>query len=283
MLDFYFKKYHGLGNDFVMIDGISSILPIDLLNIKPNVVKHICNRNFGIGSDGLIFALPSDKYDFKMCYYNSDGSKGEMCGNGLRCLIRFILDSGVHLNKDTFSIETLAGEIKAKVISENIEVNMGKPIFIPSSIPTKLKVNKLGIPYDQITIEGNKLSVYSAGMGNPHAIVIVDNLEEVKLDIWGPFIENSPLFPSKTNVHFVMIVNKQHIKLLVWERGCGPTLSCGTGACASLATLSLLGMINPRAKVTLPGGDLEVSWPNKTGDIFMTGPATFVYEGKFTL
>ena len=274
-----FKKYQGLGNDFIIIDGLTTNLGQDKTIINSDNIRRLCNRKFGIGSDGLIIALPSALYDFRMKYYNSDGSEGEMCGNGLRCLIRFILDLKITNNISSFNIETLAGKIAAKTVANNIEVNMGSPILEPTSIPTLLQVDSNNVPHGNIILDNKVFDIYSAGMGNPHAVIIVDDLTTIKLNLWGPLVENSSNFPLKTNVHFIKIHNRRKIEIVVWERGCGPTLACGTGACASLVILSLLDKCDPQAQVLLPGGELFVSWPNKTGDIFLTGPAEYVFTG----
>ncbi len=275
-----FKKYEGLGNDFVIIDGVQDNTNLNNINFSKSQISELCNRNFGIGSDGLIVALPSSLYDYKMKYYNSDGTEGEMCGNGIRCLVKFIKDLNLPIQKDQLNIETLAGKITARIRGNDVEVNMGKPIFKPELIPTTLSCSSNNIPTGNIILENHSYKIFSAGMGNPHAVIILEDLKDVKLREWGSFIETSPSFPLSTNVHFAKVHNKKLIEILVWERGCGPTLACGTGACATLAILSLLGISDSEANIKLPGGNLFVSWPNKSGSIFMTGPANHVFTGE---
>ena len=279
-----FKKYQGLGNDFIVIDCRDSTLTKNIFYSDKQFVKKVCDRNFGIGADGLILALNSSLYDFRMKYFNSDGSEGEMCGNGIRCLTKFVSDLNLsNSGKSDYLIETLAGTIACSLQGDNIKVNMGKPIFKKDLIPTKFDYSSEKIATGMIHIDGNEFTVYSVGMGNPHAIIIVEDLSQVILENWGPIIENNVHFPMKTNVHFVKVHNENLLELLIWERGCGPTLACGTGACASLAIVSSLNMCKSQATVILPGGNLFISWPSKSGDLYMTGPASYVYRGTINI
>ena len=277
-----FQKYQGIGNDFILIDAITNPHSLDLNKFTIDKVTSLCHRNYGIGSDGIILVLPSKILDFSIKILNSDGSEAEMCGNGIRCVIKFILDNDIVSKKDKYLVETKAGKIEASV-EENflIKVNMGTPVISPKEIPVSLPLDKNGIASGEININDIRLKVFSIGMGNPHAVIYVNSLETVKLKEWGELIENYNYFPLKTNVHFVHIHNRNQLNVLVWERGCGPTLACGTGACACLAISSLLDRSDNRANVNLPGGTLEIYWPNSEGNIFMTGEAQYVFSGRF--
>ena len=276
-----FSKYQGLGNDFIILDARRNNLDYLFSINKDNFIERLCNRNFGIGADGIILVLESDDNCFvKMKIYNSDGSEPEMCGNGIRCLVSFLRDNNEINIKEQIQIETKAGEIKTSVVNnENIKVNMGEPILSPQNIPTKLLMNNLKIPNGQITINDQKLNVYAASMGNPHMIVFVNKLERIPFEVWGKYLEKHSSFPNDTNVHFVEVLDESNIKVKVWERGCGPTLACGTGACACLVVTSKLGKTLDTANVYLPGGKLEIEWPNQSGPIYMQGPAKKVFSG----
>ena len=219
-----------------------------------------------------------------MKIFNSDGSEPEMCGNGIRCLIAFLNDINEIKDNSEIPIETKAGLILTSIDrNNNIRVNMGEPILSPQDIPTKLLMNKLTVPNGMITIDDQNLNVYAASMGNPHMIVFVNNIDEIPFDYWGKYLEKHKSFPNDTNVHFVQLIDQANIKVKVWERGCGPTLACGTGACACLVITSKLGKTLDRANVYLPGGKLEIEWPNQTGPIFMQGPALKVFSGEIDI
>tara|TARA_Y100001968_G_scaffold227782_1_gene210554 strand:- start:2641 stop:3516 length:876 start_codon:yes stop_codon:yes gene_type:complete len=278
-----FLKYEGLGNDFIIIDCRELNIPIINKNSE-HLIKQMCDRHFGIGSDGIITIMRSESDCFvKMGIFNSDGSEAEMCGNGIRCLIKFLYDNKEIQIDQIIRIETLAGEIIAYVNKNNlVNVNMGRPTFKPSEIPTTLTVGSYGIPEGKINLDDNEYRVCSVGMGNPHLIVLVDNHIRIKLNDWGHILEHSPYFPSKTNVHFVHIENHKRLNVLVWERGSGPTLACGTGACACLVATSKLGLSAKAADVSLPGGILSISWPSELSTINMLGPSSFVYSGQIS-
>ena len=280
-----FSKYQGLGNDFIIFDARSNNLDHLFSNNKDNFIEHLCNRNFGIGADGIILILESNNKCFvRMKIYNSDGSEPEMCGNGIRCLIAFLNDNNEINELSEIPIETKAGLILTSIDgNENIKVNMGEPILSPLDIPTKLLMNSLKVPNGVITLKDQILNVYAASMGNPHMIVFVNDIEGIPFQEWGSFLEKHNTFPNDTNVHFVEIIDKSNIKVKVWERGCGPTLACGTGACACLVITSKLGKTLDRANVYLPGGKLEIEWPNQTGPIFMQGPALKVFSGEIDI
>ena len=280
-----FSKYQGLGNDFIIFDARRNNLDHLFSINKDNFIEHLCNRNFGIGADGIILILDSNNKCFvRMKIYNSDGSEPEMCGNGIRCLIAFLNDNNEINELSEIPIETKAGLILTSIDgNENIKVNMGEPILSPLDIPTKLLMNGLKVPNGVITLKDQILNVYAASMGNPHMIVFVNDIEGIPFQEWGSFLEKHNTFPNDTNVHFVEIIDKSNIKVKVWERGCGPTLACGTGACACLVVTSKLGKTLNNANVYLPGGKLEVEWPNQSGPVFMQGPALKVFSGEIDI
>jgi len=280
-----FSKYQGLGNDFIIFDARRNNLDHLFSINKDNFIEHLCNRNFGIGADGIILILDSNNKCFvRMKIYNSDGSEPEMCGNGIRCLIAFLNDNNEINELSEIPIETKAGLILTSIDgNENIKVNMGEPILSPLDIPTKLLMNSLKVPNGVITLKDQILNVYAASMGNPHMIVFVNDIEGIPFQEWGSFLEKHNTFPNDTNVHFVEIIDKSNIKVKVWERGCGPTLACGTGACACLVVTSKLGKTLNNANVYLPGGKLEVEWPNQSGPVFMQGPALKVFSGEIDI
>ncbi len=280
-----FSKYQGLGNDFIIIDARGNDLDYFFSKNKDNIIEHLCNRYFGIGADGVILILESNnKCLVRMKIFNSDGSEPEMCGNGIRCLISFLNDNNEIKDNSEIPIETKAGLILTSIDgNNNIRVNMGEPILSPQDIPTKLLMNKLTVPNGMITIDDQNLNVYAASMGNPHMIVFVNNIDEIPFDRWGKYLEKHKSFPNDTNVHFVQIIDQSNIKVKVWERGCGPTLACGTGACACLVITSKLGKTLDRVNVYLPGGKLEIEWLNQTGPVFMQGPALKVFSGEIDI
>lgn len=281
MIDFL--KMEGLGNDYVYVDctkkSSEEIEEISKLACK------ISDRHFGIGSDGLILICKSEVADFKMQMYNQDGSQAEMCGNGIRCVGKFVYDKGL-TDKKNIKIETLAG---IKYLDMNIEnnkvknvtVNMGEPIFEEKIIPC-IADNKDDIPHVNISVLDKKFDFTCVSMGNPHAITIVDNVDEFDVKKYGEIVECDKHFPKKTNVEFIEIVDDTTIKMRVWERGAGETLACGTGASASVVACILNGYIkdNCDIKVILLGGELSIKWDK---DVFMTGPANIVFEGKYPI
>jgi diaminopimelate epimerase len=280
MIDF--SKYEGLGNDFILIDDRDKKDP----SLTPAQAEKICHRHFGVGGDGVIFALqpPDATYDFKMRIYNSDGSEPEMCGNGIRCMAQFLSDLGE--DKKIYRIDTLAGPIIPVMNADGtITVDMGEPVLDGPTIPTTLTPNADGNSVVEQTLEvnGKTWKVSTISMGNPHAIIFVDDLEnDVNLSSDGPALETASVFPAKTNVEFVQVMAPDHLKMKVWERGAGPTLACGTGACALTVAAIRAGKI-PQAgatRVTLPGGDLFIEWRASDNKIYMTGPATFAFQGK---
>ena len=278
-----FTKYHGIGNDFIIIDCRNT--DIEYLFTNKNLIIKLCNRNYGIGADGIILALkPNDIGDIKMKIINSDGTEPEMCGNGIRCLIKYLYDNDSDKNHQIYNVETKAGILPAQISDNNeISIEMGKPCFIPNSIPTTLKKSHIGIPQGTININQHNINVSAVSMGNPHMVIIVEKLDSIPFESWGKILENHSTFPNKANVHFVEIIDKGNIRVKVWERSCGPTLACGTGACASLAVAFKLGYTNTQANVILPGGKLNISWPKEDSSIIMQGEAKYVYKGTFDI
>ena len=273
-----FTKMNGLGNDFVILDYSE----YQKTNLSPDkLALKLCDRNFSVGGDGLIIINPNtDKADISWIFYNSDGSIAQMCGNGMRCFARYVYDNNI-VNKKEFSVETKAGIIIPKIISDDeIRVNMGKPILKPSKIPCNAKTN-LNIPY---TLDDDTFLLNAVSMGNPHCIIFVEKESKNLALKYGSRIENDHLFPEKTNVEFVEILSKDEIIINVWERGCGITLACGTGACATTVAGILNGYLNNTVKAHLPGGTLKIEWQGSSLDtehsVYMTGRADYSFVGK---
>ena len=281
-----FSKYNGLGNDFILIDARNNIVFQNILNNNINISKKICNRNFGIGGDGIILILNGNNKNLRMKIINSDGTEAEMCGNGIRCFVQYIVDNNiVELNNNNlFHIQTLAGIIKAKYEDdESISVDMGPPIFIPDKVPTILSFGSKKIANGIIDFNNRKIEVFSVGMGNPHCITFMEELDKIPLEQLGSYLETHKFFPEKTNVHFVNVINKRTIQMLVWERGCGLTMACGTGACAVVVTSIILNLTERDVEVKLPGGNLNINWPSNNDSVYMKGPAKFTYRGEFSV
>ena len=268
-----FTKMHGLGNDYIYIETIKDNYQIDKEKNIQEVVRYLSDRHFGIGGDGVIFIEKSKNADFKMRMFNSDGSEAEMCGNGIRCFAKYVYDEGF-TQKEIIKIETLAGIKEETFIKdkqnriEKVKVNMGIP---------KIEEKK------QIFLFDEKMEINVISMGNPHAIIFVDNVEHIDIEKYGSFIENHEIFPQKTNVEFVQILDKNLIKMRVWERGAGETLACGTGACASVVAGVINNLTRRKVKTLLTGGELEIEWSNENNEIYMTGIATKVFDGKIKL
>ncbi len=272
-----FTKMHGLGNDYVYIDCINQHI-----EDESSLARFVSNRNFGIGSDGLILICKSEVADFKMRMFNSDGSEAEMCGNGIRCVGKFVYDKGL-TNKTKITIETLAG-IKNLILNvegnevKTVRVDMGEPILNPDEIPviyTKTPVKDLVIKADD-----REFKFTCVSMGNPHAITIVDNVKEFDVHKYGKIVEVDKAFPKKTNVEFVEIIDNKNIKMRVWERGAGETLACGTGACATAVSCHLNGLTDREVNIELLGGMLNIKWDKNDNHIYMTGPAVTVFDGE---
>ncbi|MDF2658518.1 MAG: diaminopimelate epimerase [Paenibacillus sp.] len=272
-----FTKMHGLGNDFIVIAG-ESRLPDNAASLAVSC----CNRFFGIGADGLVFVLPSDRADFMMRIMNSDGSEAEQCGNAIRCVAKYVYDNGL-TDKTELAIETIGAGVQpvrlqvqdGKAVS--VTVDMGIPVLNGLSVPTTVDRNPV-VDYP-VEIDGVTFRFTAVSMGNPHCVVYVDDAAGFDLYRWGPKLEQHPLFPKRVNVEFATVRSREHIDMRVWERGAGPTLACGTGACATLVASVLKGVSGRRAVVSLKGGDLEIEWAEEDGRVYMTGPAVTVYRG----
>ena len=275
-----FTKMQGLGNDYVYMDAIHQ-----KIENESSLAQFVSNRHFGIGSDGLILICKSDVADFKMRMFNSDGSEAEMCGNGIRCVGKFVYDKGL-TDKTTVTIETLAG-IKTLELNtkdgkvETVKVDMGEPILNPKEIP--VISDEEPVKNLMLEAEGRKFKFTCVSMGNPHAITEVEDTEEFDVEKYGKVLEVDKAFPNKTNVEFIQIVDKNHVKMRVWERGAGETLACGTGACATAVACYLNGKTDRNVEVELLGGKLYIEWNEENNHIFMTGPAVTVFEGMLEI
>lgn len=275
-----FTKMQGIGNDYVYVDCTK-----ESLNNPSEIAKIVSDRHFGIGSDGLILIKPSTKADFFMEMYNADGSQAEMCGNGMRCVGKFVYDKGL-TNKTSVAVDTLVGikyldltVVDGKVTK--VRVNMGSPILEPNLIP--VVSDKENFINESVVVDGKEYKMTCVSMGNPHAIVYVDNTDTLSIEEIGPKFENHKIFPKRTNTEFIEIVDDEHLKMRVWERGSGETLACGTGACASLVATVLNGLCKTKATLHLLGGDLLIEWDREANVVYMTGAATTVFEGKIEL
>lgn len=271
-----FVKYHGLGNDFILIDNRHSLEPC----LTPEQAVVWCDRHFGIGADGVIFALPGqDGTDYTMRIFNSDGSEPEMCGNGIRCLAKFIADLN-NQSEATYRIHTLAGVITPKLNPDGqVTVDMGLPRLLAAEIPTTLAGETEKVVDLPLDIAGQTWKVTCVSMGNPHCITFIDDVAAIPLEAIGPQFEHHPAFPQRINTEFIQVVNSSYLKMRVWERGAGITLACGTGACASLVAGVLNSKCDRRATIELPGGCLEIDWADDQR-LYMTGPATRVFTGQ---
>ena len=272
-----FTKMQGLGNDYVYMDAIHQ-----KIENESSLAQFVSNRHFGIGSDGLILICKSDVADFKMRMFNSDGSEAEMCGNGIRCVGKFVYDKGL-TDKTTVTIETLAGiktlELNTKEGKvETVKVDMEEPILNPKEIP--VISDEEPVKNLMLEAEGRKFKFTCVSMGNPHAITEVEDTEKFDVEKYGKVLEVDKAFPNKTNVEFIQIVDKNHVKMRVWERGAGETLACGTGACATAVACYLNGKTDRNVEVELLGGKLFIEWNEENNHIYMIGPAVTVFEGE---
>ena len=278
-----FEKYQGNGNDFIIIDSRNNN-NLDNFHSKDIFdIKKLCDRKFGIGGDGVILISEPEENNYaKMNIYNSDGSEAQMCGNGIRCLVQYLHSSNnTSNNTSEYRIETKAGLKIAHYVDGEITVKMGKPILDPNLIPTTIETNKSVIPSFFFKTSNFEQQGYAIGMGNPHLIFFLDDIDKISLSLLGPILENHELFPEKTNVHFSQIINRDNIKVIVWERGVGETLACGTGACAVHVAAYKLGLCNAETTINLPGGNLIINWSRLEDEILMTGSAKKVFSGKY--
>jgi diaminopimelate epimerase len=286
-MEIEFTKYHGLGNDFILIDNRVTTEPV----VTSEQAIKLCDRHFGIGADGVIFALPGqDGTDYTMRIFNSDGSEPEMCGNGIRCLAQFLsdlerADAKTHGTSDApkaqYHIHTLGGVMTLKLeANSRVRVDMGLPQLSAAEIPTTLAAAEHKVIDTLIEVAGQSWQVTCVSMGNPHCITFVEDVAAIPLEAIGPQFEHHPAFPQRTNTEFIQVVRPDYLKMRVWERGAGITLACGTGACASVVAGVLNGKCDRICTVELPGGCLEIEWSQQDQRVYMTGLAEKVFIGK---
>lgn len=271
-----FSKWQGCGNDFIYIDGRNANIDYS------DFAKKYCDRHFGIGADGVLVLENTNEADVKMRIINADGSEPEMCGNGIRCFARALYENGI-VKKDEFTVKTGAGILTPKIVFENnkitgVTVDMGKPRLNADEIPVA-GFGTEQVIFKPLTVLGEVFNITCVSMGNPHAVVFVEDIKKIDIEKFGPAFETNSAFPNKTNTEFVEVKDMTHLRMRVWERGAAITLACGTGACASLVASVLNGKSERKAEVTLDGGKLIIDW-REDGRVFMTGPAEFVFEGE---
>jgi len=271
-----FTKMHGLGNDFVVIDALTQ--PIDLTSEQ---IVAMADRHFGIGCDQLLLVeKPTNtQAEFRYRIFNADGGEVEQCGNGARCFALFVRQQGLTKNTEIM-VETASGLIELKVKGEQVTVNMGEPDFEPKNLP--FLAEKTAESYD-LMVNGTEYAIGAVSMGNPHAVMLVENLETIDIDQLGSVIESHELFPNRVNAGFMQIINRQQIRLRVFERGAGETRACGTGACAAVAVGRQAGLLDETVSVHLNGGNLSIQWSGEGHELLMTGPATSVFDGKINI
>ncbi len=288
-MNLHFTKMHGLGNDFIVIDNRNE----KLRRIR-TLSQKLCDRRFGIGADQVLLLSHSKKADFRMRIFNADGSEVEMCGNGIRCMGQYVWDTilfrGDTESKDDRSridyiaIETIAGVMVLEKKGNMYTVDLGEPVLEPSKIPVRVSMlgkafNREMVQQYSLAINKKNFNINCVSMGNPHAVIVVKDVDKVPLEVHGPEIENHRFFPNRTNVEFMQIIDWNNVKVRVWERGSGATLACGTGASASAVTSVLLGLTKRKVNVHLPGGKMIIRWSQKDNHVFATGPAATVYQG----
>ncbi|UZQ56283.1 diaminopimelate epimerase [Trichothermofontia sichuanensis B231] len=273
-----FSKYHGLGNDFILIDNRATPDPC----LTPEQARFLCDRHFGVGADGVIFALPGQGgTDYSMRIFNADGSEPEMCGNGIRCLAKFIATLEGNAAPRAYRIHTLAGVITPKLEADGqVTVDMGEPRLLAGEIPTTLVPADQRVINQSLTVADRAWEVTCVSMGNPHCITFVPDVAAIALETLGPQFEHHPAFPQRTNTEFIEVVRPDYLKMRVWERGAGITLACGTGACAALVAGVITDRCERRATVELPGGPLLIEWSSADQRVYMTGPAEAVFTGQ---
>lgn len=274
-----FTKMHGTGNDYIYVNGFT-----ESIDNPQEVAISWSDRHKGIGSDGLVLILPSENCDFRMRMFNADGSESEMCGNASRCIGKYVYDKGL-TSKTEVTLETLAGIKVLKLFLgqdgkvEKVTVDMGEPILEAALVPTTLEGDKIINRAVEFTPE-IKYEITTVSMGNPHAVIFTKGISELNLEAIGPKIENSSIFPRRTNTEFIEIITPSFVKMRVWERGSGETLACGTGACASIVAGVLNGFTERKTKIELLGGELEIEWKESDNHVYLTGSATTVFEGE---
>lgn len=272
-----FTKMHGCGNDYVYVNGFT-----EKVADKPKAVVALSDRHFGIGSDGVIFINPSQQADFEMEMYNADGTRAEMCGNGIRCVGKYVYDHGM-TDKTSITVESF-GKVKYLDLTvENgkaikVKVNMGKPELTAKDVPV-VSVHEQVID-EEIIVKEKSYRMTCVSMGNPHAVVFMDDVEHLAIEEIGPYFENHERFPNRTNTEFVQVIDDSHVKMRVWERGTGETLACGTGCCATAVACVLNRLTGAHVTVQVLGGEIEIYWDQKENLVYMTGPAVTVFEGE---
>lgn len=275
-----FTKMHGLGNDYVYVNCFK-----EKIENPPEAARYVSDRHFGVGSDGLIMINPSEKADFEMEMYNADGSRGKMCGNGIRCVAKYVYDYGL-TDKTKISVETLGGIKYLDLTVEDgkvvlVRVDMGEPILEADKIP--VAAGKEKVIDEPIVVDEKEYRTTSVSMGNPHTVVYMDEIATLDLEKIGPGFECHPWFPDRVNTEFVKVIDDTLLEMRVWERGSGETLACGTGACAVAVASILNGLAKREVTVRLLGGELKIEWDEKTNHVFMTGPAAVVFDGEIAL
>lgn len=277
-----FVKLQGSGNDFVLIDGRACARD------WPALAPAICDRHFGVGADGLLVAATSDRAPVRMLIYNPDGSEAEMCGNGLRCFVKWVVERGGLAAPDgALAVETGAGVLQATFevdgSIEQVQVSMGAPVLRPAAVPVNVAGGGAGPVLDlPLRLDGETIELTCVSMGNPHAVQFTTvPVAEIPLERIGPLVERAPAFPNRTNFEVVNVIARDHLRVRVWERSAGLTLACGTGACAAQVAARLHGLVDERVTVSLPGGDVVIEWGGE-GPVYLTGPAAYVFEGEWT-
>jgi diaminopimelate epimerase len=275
-----FIKMHGAGNDFVVLDGLREDLPADL----GALARRLSDRHFGVGADQVLVLRPSSAADVRMEIYDADGSQVEMCGNGVRAVFKYLRDSGFTGARE-LAIETLGGVVRPRWAgADRVTVDMGRPVLAPEKIPTRLGAGGEGPVLDAPLVAGGTTwRVSSVSMGNPHAVLYVDDVDAAPVGTLGPEIEHHPAFPNRVNVEFVQVLTRRRVRQRTWERGTGETLACGSGACAVVVASVLRGVTERRIEVELRGGELEVAWPDDGASVQLTGPAAEVFRGRIPL
>lgn len=275
-----FTKMHGIGNDYVYVNCFR-----EQVASPEETARFVSDRHFGIGSDGLILINPSQNADFEMAMYNGDGSRGEMCGNGIRCVAKYVYDYGL-TDKTSISVETLGGIKYLDLTTEHgkvsqVKVNMGAPELTPEKIPVLAEgAQAVNVPLE---VDGNIYQMTCISMGNPHAVVYLEDVKGLDIEKVGPKFEKHPCFPDRVNTEFVRVLDSHTVEMRVWERGSGETLACGTGACAVAVASILNGYVEGEVTVKLLGGDLRISWDQENNLVYMTGPAAVVFDGEIEL
>lgn len=272
-----FTKMQGLGNDYVYVNCLK-----EKVESPSEMARRVSDRHFGVGSDGLILICPSECADFEMKMYNADGSRGEMCGNGIRCVGKYVYDYGL-TDQTEISVETLGGIKHLSLTVEEgkvalVKVDMGSPIFVPEQIPVKVEGNHaVNIP---ISVDGDEYRMTCISMGNPHAVVYLDDIQNMEIEKIGPKFEHHSCFTNRVNTEFARVLDRETVEMRVWERGSGETLACGTGACAVAVASMVNGLTEDCVTVQLLGGNLKIEWDREKNVVYMTGPATVVFDGE---